>query len=73
MVPAGPPTRYVARVGVDRPGLLVSIRMTASTAWPGTGAAADRCCPAGAGLDSGSARQAVVPGQDATPPGHQAF
>lgn len=27
--PAGPPTRYVARLGVDVPGLLVSIRMTA--------------------------------------------
>lgn len=27
--PAGPPTRYVTRLGVDLPGLLVSIRMTA--------------------------------------------
>ena len=27
--PAEPPTRYVARLGVDLPGLLVSIRMTA--------------------------------------------
>jgi reactive intermediate/imine deaminase len=27
--PAAPPTRYVARLGVDLPGLLVSIRMTA--------------------------------------------
>jgi 2-iminobutanoate/2-iminopropanoate deaminase len=27
--PAEPPTRYVARLGVDVPGLLVSIRMTA--------------------------------------------
>jgi reactive intermediate/imine deaminase len=30
--PSGPPTRYVAKLGVDLPGLLVSIRMTASTA-----------------------------------------
>jgi reactive intermediate/imine deaminase len=29
--PAGPPTRYVARLGVDLPGVLVSIRMTAFT------------------------------------------
>ena len=27
--PAGPPTRYVAKLGVDVPGLLVSIRMSA--------------------------------------------
>jgi hypothetical protein len=27
--PSGPPTRYVAKLGVDLPGLLVSIRMTA--------------------------------------------
>jgi 2-iminobutanoate/2-iminopropanoate deaminase len=27
--PSDPPTRYVARLGVDLPGLLVSIRMTA--------------------------------------------
>ena len=27
--PTGPPTRYVAKLGVDLPGLLVSIRMTA--------------------------------------------
>jgi 2-iminobutanoate/2-iminopropanoate deaminase len=27
--PAQPPTRYVARLGVDIPGVLVSIRMTA--------------------------------------------
>ena len=27
--PSGPPARYVARLGVDLPGLLVSIRMTA--------------------------------------------
>ena len=27
--PAGPPARYVARLGVDLPGVLVSIRMTA--------------------------------------------
>jgi 2-iminobutanoate/2-iminopropanoate deaminase len=27
--PSEPPTRYVARLGVDLPGLLVSIRMTA--------------------------------------------
>jgi len=27
--PADPPTRYVARLGVDLPGLRVSIRMTA--------------------------------------------
>jgi enamine deaminase RidA (YjgF/YER057c/UK114 family) len=27
-----PPTRYVAKLGVDLPGLLVSIRMTASVA-----------------------------------------
>jgi 2-iminobutanoate/2-iminopropanoate deaminase len=26
---AEPPTRYVAKLGVDLPGLLVSIRMTA--------------------------------------------
>ena len=26
---SGPPTRYVAKLGVDLPGLLVSIRMTA--------------------------------------------
>jgi reactive intermediate/imine deaminase len=30
--PSGPPTRYVARLGVEVPGLLVSIRMTAFTA-----------------------------------------
>jgi 2-iminobutanoate/2-iminopropanoate deaminase len=30
--PSGPPTRYVARLGVEQPGLLVSIRMTAFTA-----------------------------------------
>lgn len=29
--PTNPPTRYVARLGVDVPGLLVSIRMTAFT------------------------------------------
>lgn len=29
--PIDPPTRYVARLGVDLPGLLVSIRMTAFT------------------------------------------
>lgn len=29
--PADPPTRYVAKLGVEIPGLLVSIRMTAST------------------------------------------
>jgi 2-iminobutanoate/2-iminopropanoate deaminase len=29
---AAPPTRYVARLGVDVPGLLVSIRMTAVSA-----------------------------------------
>ena len=29
--PAAPPARYVARLGVDLPGLLVSIRMTAYT------------------------------------------
>jgi 2-iminobutanoate/2-iminopropanoate deaminase len=28
---ADPPTRYVAKLGVDQPGLLVSIRMTAFT------------------------------------------
>jgi reactive intermediate/imine deaminase len=27
--PCGPPTRYIARLGVELPGLLVSIRMTA--------------------------------------------
>jgi len=27
--PSGPPARYVAKLGVDLPGLLVSIRMTA--------------------------------------------
>jgi 2-iminobutanoate/2-iminopropanoate deaminase len=27
--PAAPPTRYVARLGVELPGILVSIRMTA--------------------------------------------
>ena len=27
--PSGPPTRYVAKLGVNLPGLLVSIRMTA--------------------------------------------
>lgn len=30
--PTDPPARYVARLGVDLPGILVSIRMTASTA-----------------------------------------
>jgi reactive intermediate/imine deaminase len=30
--PSEPPTRYVARLGVELPGLLVSIRMTAFTA-----------------------------------------
>ena len=30
--PTDPPARYVARIGVDLPGILVSIRMTASTA-----------------------------------------
>jgi reactive intermediate/imine deaminase len=30
--PAEPPTRYVAKLGVELPGLLVSIRMTAFTA-----------------------------------------
>lgn len=29
--PSEPPTRYVARLGVDLPGLLVSVRMTAYT------------------------------------------
>jgi enamine deaminase RidA (YjgF/YER057c/UK114 family) len=29
--PAGPPTRYVAKLGAELPGLLVSIRMTAFT------------------------------------------
>lgn len=29
--PTRPPTRYVAKLGVDLPGLLVSIRMTAFT------------------------------------------
>ena len=29
--PSDPPTRYVAKLGVDLPGLLVSIRMTAFT------------------------------------------
>jgi len=29
--PADPPTRYVAKLGVDLPGVLVSIRMTAFT------------------------------------------
>jgi 2-iminobutanoate/2-iminopropanoate deaminase len=29
--PAAPPTRYVARLGVELPGVLVSIRMTAFT------------------------------------------
>jgi reactive intermediate/imine deaminase len=29
--PTDPPTRYVAKLGVDVPGLLVSIRMTAFT------------------------------------------
>ena len=29
-----PPTRYVARLGVDIPGVLVSIRMTAAVAEP---------------------------------------
>ena len=29
--PTNPPTRYVAKLGVDVPGLLVSIRMTAIT------------------------------------------
>ncbi len=30
--PSEPPTRYVAKLGVELPGLLVSIRMTAFTA-----------------------------------------
>jgi 2-iminobutanoate/2-iminopropanoate deaminase len=30
--PSGPPTRYVAKLGAELPGLLVSIRMTAFTA-----------------------------------------
>jgi reactive intermediate/imine deaminase len=30
--PSDPPARYVAKLGVDLPGLLVSIRMTAFTA-----------------------------------------
>ncbi len=30
--PTDPPARFVARLGVDLPGILVSIRMTASTA-----------------------------------------
>ena len=30
--PSAPPARYVARLGVELPGLLVSIRMTAFTA-----------------------------------------
>ena len=30
--PSDPPTRYVAKLGVDLPGLLVSIRMTAFVA-----------------------------------------
>ncbi|GMA87241.1 hypothetical protein GCM10025868_24910 [Angustibacter aerolatus] len=29
--PTDPPTRYVARLGVEPPGVLVSIRMTAMT------------------------------------------
>ena len=29
--PSGPPARYVAKLGVELPGLLVSIRMTAFT------------------------------------------
>jgi reactive intermediate/imine deaminase len=29
--PADPPTRYVAKLGVDLPGILVSIRLTAFT------------------------------------------
>jgi reactive intermediate/imine deaminase len=29
--PSGPPTRYVAKLGVELPGVLVSIRMTAFT------------------------------------------
>jgi enamine deaminase RidA (YjgF/YER057c/UK114 family) len=29
--PVSPPTRYVAKLGVDLPGILVSIRMTAFT------------------------------------------
>jgi hypothetical protein len=29
--PSDPPTRYVAKLGVEVPGLLVSIRMTAFT------------------------------------------
>jgi 2-iminobutanoate/2-iminopropanoate deaminase len=29
--PSDPPTRYVAKLGVELPGLLVSIRMTAYT------------------------------------------
>ena len=30
--PSSPPTRYVAKLGVELPGILVSIRMTAVTA-----------------------------------------
>lgn len=29
--PTDPPTRYVAKLGVDLPGILVSVRMTAIT------------------------------------------
>ena len=42
--PFEPPTRYVAKLGVDLPGLLVSIRMTAFTAcYPSRAAAVLRC------------------------------
>lgn len=33
--PTNPPTRYVAKLGVELPGILVSIRMTASLAAAG--------------------------------------
>ena len=32
--PADPPTRYVTKLGVEQPGLLVSVRMTAYTGRP---------------------------------------
>ena len=32
LFPVGPPTRYVAKLGVSLPGILVSVRMTASVA-----------------------------------------
>ena len=36
LFPVDPPTRYVARLGVSLPGILVSVRMTA---WVGSGPA----------------------------------